>query len=73
MGWRKWMYTVPLRARSIFLRSQIERELDCAFIWNGGSNRRALPAGHPRRHDTPPCGRWIALSNARRSVAICAI
>src|SRR5688572_29243337 len=28
MRWQKWLYTVPLRLRSIFRRSQVERELD---------------------------------------------
>lgn len=28
MPWRKWFYTVPLRFRSFFRRSQVERELE---------------------------------------------
>lgn len=28
MQWQKWLYTVPLRLRSIFRRSQVEGELD---------------------------------------------
>jgi len=30
MRLKHWFYTVPLRLRSLFRRSQVERELDCA-------------------------------------------
>ena len=28
MRWEKWIYTVPLRVRSLFRRREVERELD---------------------------------------------
>jgi hypothetical protein len=28
MSWQRWIYTAPLRVRSLFRRDDVERELD---------------------------------------------
>jgi hypothetical protein len=52
-----WFYTVPLRLRSLFRRSQVEGELDEELRRN--------------RHATPPAAPWMDSISAKRSAGTC--
>jgi len=44
MRFEHWLYTLPLRLRSLFRRAQVERELDERFnITSSGRSRNTSP------------------------------
>ena len=70
-----WIYTIPLRFRTVFRRRHIEGNWTTSFdfIWNGRS-RKALRTERARPR---PAGRrslrWTGLRNAKKSAGICVI
>jgi hypothetical protein len=57
MSWQHWIYTVPLRLRSIFRRSQVERDLEEELRFHLEARiRQEIAAGR-----TPEEARYAAL------------
>lgn len=53
MRWDHWLYTIPLRLRSLFRRGKVEQELDEEFQYHlEMRHRNASPrARRPKRRD----------------------
>jgi len=61
-----WLYKLPLKIRSIFLRSQVEKELDEEFQYHLECRIEALQAqGMSAEEAHWRCARWADWSNKK--------
>jgi hypothetical protein len=65
-----WLYTIPLRLRSMFRRAQVEQELDeeLRFHLEQRIGRELAARKPPERPAMLPFGRWRAWNNRRSTV-----
>ena len=63
-----WLYTIPLRLRSLFRRRRVEQELNEELQFHlERKTRKASPMGFPqRRHAMRRCARWTDWNNVKR-------
>ena len=69
MPLERWLYTVPLRLRSLFRRERVEQELEEELQYHlerkmENTRRRVLL---PSKRGKPLCARWTASRNTKRN------